>query len=154
MSADLTDAANAAQKQRGRPFEPGQSGNPAGKAKGTRHRTTLAIEALLEGEAETLTRKAIDLALAGDMTALRLCMDRLVPVRRDRPVMFDLPKIGGAGEVKAATEAVLVAVSSGELTPGEASEIGKLIDAHLKAIEVSDFEDRLNKLEANRNGQS
>lgn len=150
---DDTPAKAGAEQIQGR-FRPGQSGNPAGKAKGTRHRTTLAIEALLEGEAETLTRKAIDLALNGDMTALRLCMDRLVPVRRDRPVMFDLPRIGGAGEVKAATEAVLDAVSSGELTPGEAAEIGKLIDTHLKAIEVSDFEDRLNKLEANRNGQS
>ena len=64
------------------PFEPGQSGNPAGKAKGTRNKVTLAIEALLDGEAEALTRKAIELAKAGDMAALRLCMDRLAPPRK------------------------------------------------------------------------
>ncbi|MET8524060.1 DUF5681 domain-containing protein, partial [Nocardioides sp. NPDC004968] len=67
---------NTAGKQRGAPFKRGQSGNPAGKPRGARHKVTLAIEALLEGEAGALTRKAIELGLAGDMTALRLCMDR------------------------------------------------------------------------------
>ena len=57
-------------------FKPGQSGNPAGKPKGTRNATTLALEALLDGQAAALTQKAIDLALAGDMAALRLCLDR------------------------------------------------------------------------------
>jgi hypothetical protein len=52
-------------------FKPGQSGNPAGKPRGSRNRTTLAVEALLDGEAETLTRKAIELAKAGDLAALR-----------------------------------------------------------------------------------
>jgi hypothetical protein len=52
------------------PFEPGKSGNPAGKLKGTRNKTTLAVEALLDGEAETITRKAIELAKDGDLAAL------------------------------------------------------------------------------------
>jgi hypothetical protein len=67
----------AAVKQRGRPFKPGQSGNPLGRPKGVRNRATVAAEALLEGEAEALTRKAIELALAGDPTALRLCLERI-----------------------------------------------------------------------------
>jgi hypothetical protein len=74
-------------------FKPGQSGNPSGRPKGARHRTTVAIEVLLEGEGEALTRKAIELAKAGDMQALRLCMDRLAPPRRDSPVVFDLPEM-------------------------------------------------------------
>src|SRR4029077_7685570 len=44
------------------PWHPGQSGNPSGRPKGSRNRTTLAAEALLDGEAEQLTRKAIELA--------------------------------------------------------------------------------------------
>jgi hypothetical protein len=64
-----------------RGFPAGVSGNPAGRPKGSRNKTTLAIEALLEGEAEALTRKAIERALEGDMAALRLCMDRLAPPR-------------------------------------------------------------------------
>ena len=72
-------------------FKPGQSGNPAGKPKGLRNRATLALEALLDGEAEELTRKAIELAKGGDMAALRLCLDRIVPPRKDRHVAFPLP---------------------------------------------------------------
>ena len=93
------NAVNTARKQRGKPFEPGRSGNPAGKPKGSRNVTTLAVEALLDGEADALTRKAIELARAGDMQALKLCMDRIVPPRRDRPVSFMLPKIEGPADV-------------------------------------------------------
>lgn len=131
---------------RGRPFAPG---NP-GRAKGSRHKVTLAIEALLDGQAEELTQKAIDLAIAGDITALRLCMDRLAPVRRDRPVTFDLPKIETADDLPKATQAVMEAVAAGELTPSEAAELGKLVDAHAKAIEVTDLHRRLAALEGGR----
>lgn len=139
---------NTGQKQ-GR-FKPGQSGNPAGKPKGARHKVTLAIEAILEGEAEALTRKAVDMAQAGDMTALRLCMDRLAPVRRDRPVTFDLPSIDAIEDLTKATKAILIAVAAGELTPSEAAELGKLVDAHAKAIEVTDLHRRLETLERGR----
>src|SRR3954452_18790505 len=84
--------ANTGRKQDTR-FKAGQSGNPAGKAKGTRHRATLAAASLLDGEAETITRKTIEMAKAGDTVALRLCLDRLAPVRKDRPVAFALPRI-------------------------------------------------------------
>lgn len=141
---------NTAGKQRGVPFKPGQSGNPAGKPKGTRHKTTLAIEALLDGQATALTQKAIELALEGDMTALRLCMDRLAPIRRDRPVTFDLPRIETADDLPMATQAIMEAVASGELTPSEAAELGKLVDAHAKAIEVTDLHRRLSALEGAR----
>jgi hypothetical protein len=80
------------------PFEPGKSGNPAGKLKGTRNKTTLAVEALLDGEAETITRKAIELAKDGDLTALRLCLDRIAPPRKDRPVLFELPPVSSAAD--------------------------------------------------------
>ncbi|MBN9453858.1 MAG: hypothetical protein J0I42_18115 [Bosea sp.] len=145
----MSEPENAGGKQ-GTRFKPGQSGNPAGKAKGTRHKTTLAIEALLEGEAEKLTKKAISLAMAGDITALRLCMDRIAPVRRDRPVTFDLPNIETVSDLPKATQAIMEAVAGGELTPSEAAELGKLVDAHAKAIEVTDLHRRLEALEGGR----
>src|SRR5262245_61104396 len=86
-------AENTVQKQRGRPFKPGKSGNPLGRPKGARNKTTLAVEALLDEEGAALTRKAVEKALEGDITALRFCLDRVLPPRRDRPVAFDLPKI-------------------------------------------------------------
>jgi len=110
-------------------FKPGQSGNPNGRPKGSLNATTLAAQALLDGEAEILTRKAIELAKGGDLAALRLCIDRLVPPRKDRPVSFDLPKIESARDAANAISAVLTAVSTGDLTPAEASDVTRLLDA-------------------------
>ena len=129
---------------RGKPFE---RGNP-GKPKGARHRVTLAAETLLEGEAEAITRKAIELAKSGDGPALRLCMDRIYPARKDRPVRFGLPTIEKVGDAVAANAALVGAVASGDLTPSEAGELAKLVDAYTRAVEATDIQDRLTKLEA------
>src|ERR1700693_659671 len=74
---ELMTAENTTKEQRGKPFTPGASGNPDGRPKGSRNKSTLALEALLDGQAEALTQKAVELALAGDITALRLCLDRI-----------------------------------------------------------------------------
>jgi hypothetical protein len=146
-------AAKTAKKQRvqtskrGKPFEPGQSGNPAGRPVGSRNAATLAIDALLDGEAETLTRKAIQLANSGDMQALKLCMDRIVPPRRDRPVTFTLPKIEGPAQAATAMAAVLKAAADGELTPMEAGEIAKLLDVYIRTVETNDLAKRIDQLE-------
>jgi Family of unknown function (DUF5681) len=132
------------------PFEAGRSGNPAGKAKGTRNKTTLAIEALLDGEAEALTRKAIELAKSGDIAALRLCMDRLAPPRKDRHVAFALPPVACAADAAKASAALVAAVADGDLTPAEAAELGKLIESYVRALEATDFASRLDNLERNR----
>ena len=87
-------------------FKPGNPGRP----KGARHKTTLAIEALLDGEAEALTRRAIELALEGDLIALRLCLERICPPRKDRPVTFGLSKLETAADAKNAAAAVIAAV--------------------------------------------
>src|SRR3954452_1367090 len=123
----MNAAAKTAPVQRGRPFQPGQSGNPRGRPVGSRHRATLAAEALLDGEAETITRTAIELAKGGDTVALRLCMERLCPPRRDRPVSFTLPAIETVADVAKASGALLQAVAGGDLTPSEAAELGRLI---------------------------
>jgi hypothetical protein len=134
-------------KQRGRPFEKGQSGNPAGRPKGSRNAITIALETLLDGQAEALTNKAVEMALAGDMAALGLCMDRILPPRKDRPVTFDLPSINSAGDAAAVTSAILSAVANGEITPVDAGEIGKLVEAYMKAFETPELAERLVRLE-------
>lgn len=128
-------------------FRPGQSGNPAGKPRGLRNRATLALEAILDGEGELITRKAIELAKGGDAQALRMCLDRLMPSRKDRPVTFDLPEIATTADLPRATNALLQAVASGDLTPSEAGDIGKAVDAHVRAIEAADLHQRLLRLE-------
>src|SRR5262245_13002944 len=119
------------------PFQPGQNGNPAGKPKGTRNKTTLAVESLLDGEAETLTRKAIELAKKGELAALRVCVDRIVPPRKDRPVLFELPPVSSAADAAKAAAALLEAVAAGNLTPAEASELAKLVEAYIQALEAT-----------------
>src|SRR5215211_4292561 len=84
LTARAAGSENTEPKQRPRLFQPGQSGNPSGRPPGSRNKTTLAVDALLDGEAETLTRKAIELAKAGDLVALRLCLDRICPPRKGR----------------------------------------------------------------------
>lgn len=140
-------AETTAGKQRGKPFKRGESGNPTGRPKGARHKATLAVETLLDGEAEALTRKAIELALAGDMTALRLCMDRIMPVRKDRPVTISLPEIENANDAAMLISAALAAVTSGEITPAEGNEIARMVETYVKAVELHEHEQRLQALE-------
>ena len=143
----MTKAENTAGKQRGRPFQKGRSGNPDGRPKGSRNVTTVALETLLDGQATALTQKAIDLALAGDIAALRLCVDRILPPRKDRPVTFDLPIITTAAEAAATMCAILAAVAAGDVTPSEGSEVAKLVDSYVRAVEATELAARIERLE-------
>ena len=150
MAAETT-----APKQRGRPFQKGSSGNPQGRPPGARNRTTLAAEALLDGEAEKLTRKAVTLALKGDVACLRLCLDRIVPPRRGRPLRSAIPTLTSPNNAGRAMAAITTAVASGDLTATEAGELARLIEAYVKVIETSDIERRIQVLEekAHRDAQ-
>jgi hypothetical protein len=128
-------------------FKPGQSGNPAGRPRGSRHKVTLAIEAMLDGEAEALTRKALDLALAGDLTALRLCLDRIAPPRKDRPVAFALPALTAAADAVKASAAIVEAVAIGDLTPSEAGDLSRVVEAFTRTLEATELEQRIERLE-------
>ena len=142
--------ANTGAKQARGQFKPGSSGNPAGKPAGARHKVTRAVEALLEGQHAALTQKAIDLALAGDGPALRLCLDRIAPARKDSPVSFALPPIITAGDTVQASASLLAAVASGEVTPDEAGRVMALLTAHRSLVETGDHEKRIEALEAKR----
>ena len=121
-------------------------GNP-GRPAGARHKYVLAIQGLLEGEAEALGRKAVELALAGDTSALRLCLERIGPARKDIPVQFDMPTITSASEAADAAQAVLLAVSEGALTPIEATAVMGLVEQYRRTLELSEFEGRIVALE-------
>ena len=144
----LETSENTAPKQRGRPFEPGKSGNPKGRPKGSRNQATLLAEELLEGEVEAIVRKLVNTALEGDTTALRLCLERLVAPKRERRVAFELPhKIESAADAASASAAVLAECAAGNLSPGEASEIMALISSHVRVLEVEEIEARVAVLE-------
>jgi len=143
-------AENAERKQRGRPFKKGQSGNPAGKAPGTRHRATRAAQVLLDGEAETLTRKCVDMALEGDTTALRICMERICPPARERAIDADAIKLPASVDAKNAGVVfgeILKAVTTGRICPGEGDMLVKMLRTYLEAFEYQQIADRLTELE-------
>jgi len=129
-------------------FKPGQCGNPAGRPPGTRNKATETAELLLEGEAEALTRKAVEKALEGDPMALRLCLDRLIPPRRGRKVQLaNVPPVGSVAELGPTMAAITTAATTGEITPGEAAELARVVEIYARAVEVTDFDRRLRELE-------
>jgi hypothetical protein len=136
------DESSSPDAPRGRPFERGKSGNPAGRPQGARNRATLAAEALLDGEAEALTRKAVELALGGDMNAIRLCLDRVISPRREQPVEFELRELTTIHSGYQAMADVIAAVAAGKITLSQAAELGKLVDMYTRACEASERESR------------
>lgn len=129
-------------------FKPGQSGNPKGRPAGSRNRVTIACEEILLNEAKAITTKAAELAKAGDPTALRLCIERIVPARKGAMVRFKLPELSNSGDIRAAALAVLKAVSEGQISPEEGATVSTLIEAGRKAIETDEIARRIDELEA------
>ena len=129
-------------------FKKGQSGNPAGKPKGTRHRATMAMLELLKDESQALARVCVDRALEGDIQALKLCLDRICPPSKDHPFEVTLPKVSSVDDLPAFTGSLLDAVADGTLPPSEAEKISKIAAIHKEAVQLATFETRLSELEA------
>ena len=135
------------EKKQDSKFKPGQSGNPNGRPQGSRNKATLAMESLMEADAEAITRKCIERAKEGDMAAIRLCMDRLYPPRKDSPVSFELPPMETAADAMQVMGAILMALASGEVTPSEAQAVAGIVETFRRTIETSEMEARLVELE-------
>ena len=143
-------AEDTAKKQRGRPFRPGESGNPAGRPAGSRNKTTAICAELLGEDAEDIMAACIRRAKKGDGIALRLCVERLLPVRasRDRVVELDLPAVAKAGDLVTAAAAVIAEAAAGRVTLSEAREVMQLLEAERRVIETAELAVRVEVLEA------
>jgi hypothetical protein len=86
-------------------------------------RSTMAALAIMEADAEAISKRAVELALAGDLTAIRLVLDRLVSPARDRPIQLALPKINAASDLIAAASALTEATAASK---GKSSAEGGL----------------------------
>jgi hypothetical protein len=140
-------AENSAGKQRGAPFQKGKSGNPNGKPKGTRHRITVLAEKLMQDDAKDIVRAVLEAAKGGDMTAARLILERIAPVRKGRPVYFDLPPAQTAADIAAAMAALTTAMASGDLTPDEAATVASVLEIRRQSLETGEHELRLRAVE-------
>ena len=131
---------------RGRPFAAGN----AGRKQGSKNRTTVVAAALLDGEAEELVHKAVELAKAGDVPMLKFLLGRILP--RERPIKLDLPPMNFADDAVAALGAIIGAVGDGRISPSEGAALATMIDAYTRAIDMADVVKRLDGLEAKVNG--
>ncbi len=129
------------------PFEPGQSGNPAGRPLGARNKRTVFVESMFEGEIDAVVRQTIEQAKEGSVGAIRIILDRLAPRPKDSSIAYRLPPLKTCEDSLAALASIAAAVGSGELTPSEAQALSQLVERHLRAIELATFENRLNKVE-------
>jgi hypothetical protein len=135
--SDNAHADNAGRKQRGRPFTPGVSGNPGGKPKGCRNRAGVLLEAISDADLAAVVTKLVTQAKAGDMTAIKILLDRLIPPPRARAVTLDLPSLadGNAKSRAAALAAVLDAMAAGQIDPSQAEMIAGLVETTARASE-------------------
>jgi hypothetical protein len=116
------------------PFKPGQSGNPAGRPRGSRNKATIVAEELLADSAGELTKAAIARAIDGDPAALRVCMDRLVPPLRHRPLDFDLPQLVTLADAPVAINAIAQGLAHGELDREAAAVLLRAVRAFTRAL--------------------
>ena len=128
-------------------WKPGQSGNPRGMKRGSRHKASLLAESLLDGETDRLTRRAIYSALKGDTVALRLCLERILPPVRSRPINFKLPELRTISDAQDALAKIIAGTSSGAILADEAATLASIVSSFVKTIEVAEIETRLAALE-------
>jgi hypothetical protein len=142
---DKTGPDDSSRDERGR-WRPGTSGNPDGRPLGSRHRATLAAEALVQERAAELVSTAINGALSGNTTLLRALLDRILP-RREAVVALDLPDMQTAADAVAGLSALLGAVANGDLSACEAAALGGLLKDWAEARETAELEARMMELE-------
>jgi uncharacterized protein DUF5681 len=131
-------------KPRGQPFKPGNPGRPPG----SKNKTTRMAEQLVDGQAEQLVQKVLELARAGNLVALRMVLDRVWPPRKGQPVNIVMPPINSSQDVFPAIASIWTAIREGRLTPEEASALSIVVDRSIQAIELHDHEKRIAALEA------
>lgn len=132
---------------RGRPFQPGNKYG-RGRPPGSRNKVAHACQDTLDSYGEGLTKKCLYLALQGNPTAMKLCMERLMPARRHRTLYFKLPPVKTLADVAAASESVLNGVARGQLTPAEGETFTEMLDGRCRVIETEELEQRIRALES------
>jgi hypothetical protein len=136
---------------RGRPFPPGNTLGK-GRPKGSRNKPKAPGQALLDEYALPLTGKCISVAMQGDRSAMRMCMERVSPSRRGACITMNLPPIRTAGDIDKAAERVTQAIRRGDLTPAEGGLMMNILESRSRVIERVQLESRLEKLEATLDG--
>lgn len=153
INANNSALKTASDRKIGVPFKPGFSGNPSGKPRGSKHKVTRILEAIMDGQAELVMQTMVAAALAGDVNAAKFILERCVAPRKERPLQIDLPDTSTIDGVQQAQSAILQAVANGEIFPTEATILSNLTENRRKALETVELESRIAALEVNKYGE-
>jgi hypothetical protein len=151
METETKIPENSGKIQANGKYKKGCSGNPNGKPKGARNKSTLAAEVLLEGSLDKICKKVEEEALNGNMQAAKMILERFLPPRKDRPIEIDLPSIFTFDDVLNAIGFIVNAVGKGKITPSEGELLARTVESYSKALESCQFESRLKNIEENLN---
>ena len=127
---------------RGRPFP---KGNP-GRKPGSKNRATLLANGLAENQGEEILRRAIELALGGNVPMMKFLLDRILP--KERPIQLELPRLDWAHDSVDAMAEIVDAVSSGRISPREAADVAQLVSAFTRAIDSTDAQMEIDRLKS------
>lgn len=137
-------------------FKTGKSGNPSGRPKGVKDRRVALREKLLP-HADQLIEMVTTFAKSGDMAAMKIVMDRIIPPLKEEPIHVRIPKIESAADCTQAQAYVVNAVSAGDMLPSEGQAMSNLIEAQRRAYETTelaqqmrDLHDEISKLKEKR----
>lgn len=140
-------ATTADRKRRSGRFPKGISGNPDGRPRGSRNKATLLMERLLQEESENLTLKLIEMAKAGDSLAMRLCMDRLLPAQKDRPIQLPLGPVETLPQIRSGISTVVQAISDGSITPTAGETVANVLHLQSNVLTSAELGPRVEQLE-------
>ena len=130
---------------RGRPFERGNHFS-RGRPRGSRNKSTQALQKMLGAYAEPVIAKCISAALEGDRSAMRLCMERILPPIKYSPVQLRLPRVKNAVGVGSAMERLVQGVANGEIPPEQAEMMAKVLEIRASRLQEEDVERHVDRL--------
>ena len=127
--------------KRGRPFEKGNGG----RKPGSQNRVTQVASALVEGQADKLVQKGVEMALAGDTQMLKFFLDRTLP--KEPPIQLELPPLRTASDAVEALALIAQAVAEGRISASQGAAVSSIADRFIRALEVAELSKRITDLE-------
>lgn len=129
-------------------FKKGTSGNSAGRPAGSRNKATVACELMLDGKSELLTAKLLDMALEGNIHAMRMCLDRSLPIRRERCINLELRPVTSLQDLPILYQDITTGIAEGRITPSEGQCVSNILASHAQAMELVNRDRRIEEPES------
>lgn len=107
-----------------------------------------------ENDVEAICRQAIEQAKKGNIQAIKIILDRILPTKKESSIIIDLPIVNTAQDILQAVNQVSAAICQGKISPTEGELLTRIIDRQAKAVELNEFEQRLKKLEERPNNEN